>query len=75
MRLLALFIAACAVSVTSAQVVQIPDKPIAGPDSFETRHRQKGNLLLQTVHDALSENDYVWAQFIDNRILPVGVSN
>jgi branched-chain amino acid transport system substrate-binding protein len=28
-----------------------------------------------TVHDALSENDYVWAQFIDNRILPVGVSN
>ncbi|RCW74354.1 ABC transporter substrate-binding protein [Pseudorhodoferax soli] len=23
------------------------------------------------VHDAVSENDYVWAQFIDNRILPV----
>lgn len=23
-------------------------------------------------HDALSENDYVWAQFIDNRIVPVG---
>ena len=22
-------------------------------------------------HDALSENDYVWAQFIDNRIVPV----
>lgn len=23
------------------------------------------------VHDAVSENDYVWAQFIDNKILPV----
>ncbi|WP_076592977.1 ABC transporter substrate-binding protein [Herminiimonas arsenitoxidans] len=27
-----------------------------------------------TNHDALSENDYVWAQFIDNRILPVGLA-
>ncbi|MFL9923168.1 ABC transporter substrate-binding protein [Herbaspirillum lusitanum] len=25
-----------------------------------------------TVHDALQSDDYVWAQFIDNRILPVG---
>lgn len=25
------------------------------------------------VHDALTENDYVWAQFVDNRILPVGL--
>ena len=24
-------------------------------------------------HDALGENDYVWAQFIDNQILPVGM--
>jgi len=24
-------------------------------------------------HDALNENDYVWAQFIDNQIVPVGV--
>jgi branched-chain amino acid transport system substrate-binding protein len=24
-------------------------------------------------HDALSENDYVWAQFVDNQILPVGM--
>jgi branched-chain amino acid transport system substrate-binding protein len=24
-------------------------------------------------HDALNENDYVWAQFIDNRIVPVGM--
>ena len=28
-----------------------------------------------TQHDALTENDYVWAQFIDNRILPVGMAN
>lgn len=27
-----------------------------------------------TNHDALNENDYVWAQFIDNRILPVGLA-
>ena len=25
-------------------------------------------------HDALTENDYVWAQFIDNQILPVGMN-
>ncbi len=24
-------------------------------------------------HDAVTENDYVWAQFIDNQILPVGL--
>jgi branched-chain amino acid transport system substrate-binding protein len=24
-------------------------------------------------HDALNENDYVWAQFIDNQIVPVGM--
>lgn len=28
-----------------------------------------------TVHDAVTADDYVWAQFIDNRILPVGLSN
>jgi branched-chain amino acid transport system substrate-binding protein len=26
------------------------------------------------VHDALQSDDYVWAQFIDNRILPVGMT-
>jgi branched-chain amino acid transport system substrate-binding protein len=25
------------------------------------------------VHDAVNENDYVWTQFIDNQILPVGM--
>jgi len=27
-----------------------------------------------TVHDALQADDYVWAQFIDNKILPVGMT-
>ncbi len=27
------------------------------------------------VHDALSENDYVWAYFSDNHILPVGMTS
>ena len=26
-----------------------------------------------TVHDAITENDYVWTQFVDNKILPVGM--
>ena len=26
-----------------------------------------------TTHDAVNENDYVWTQFIDNQILPVGM--
>lgn len=26
-------------------------------------------------HDALAATDYVWAQFVDNRIVPVGLSN
>ena len=26
------------------------------------------------VHDALNENDYVWAQFIGDEILPVGLA-
>lgn len=27
-----------------------------------------------SVHDAVQANDYVWAQFIDNRIVPVGLN-
>jgi branched-chain amino acid transport system substrate-binding protein len=27
------------------------------------------------VHDAVTSDDYVWAQFIDNRIVPVGQTN
>ncbi|QJR11868.1 Leu/Ile/Val-binding protein [Usitatibacter rugosus] len=28
-----------------------------------------------TVHDAINENDYVWTQFIEDRIVPVGSSS
>ena len=28
-----------------------------------------------TGHDAVTSDDYVWAQFIDNRIVPVGTTN
>jgi branched-chain amino acid transport system substrate-binding protein len=28
-----------------------------------------------TVHDAINENDYVWTQFIGDRIVPVGTSS
>jgi branched-chain amino acid transport system substrate-binding protein len=28
-----------------------------------------------TTHDAINENDYVWTQFIDDRIVPVGASS
>jgi len=28
-----------------------------------------------TMHDAVTADDYVWAQFIDNRIVPVGSAN
>jgi branched-chain amino acid transport system substrate-binding protein len=26
------------------------------------------------VHDAINENDYVWTQFVDHKILPVGMA-
>jgi branched-chain amino acid transport system substrate-binding protein len=29
--------------------------------------------FTREVHDAVTENDYVWTQFIDNQILPVGM--
>ena len=29
--------------------------------------------LTPENHDAVNENDYVWTQFIDNQILPVGM--
>ena len=43
-------------------------------DSYQglIKHYQKP--FSATNHDAVNENDYVWAQFIGNRILPVGLS-
>ena len=41
-------------------------------DRYEGLIKTYANPFSPTVQDALNENDYVWAQFIDNRILPVG---
>jgi branched-chain amino acid transport system substrate-binding protein len=44
-------------------------------DRYEGLIKTYTKPFSPTVHDALTENDYVWAQFIDNRILPVGMKN
>jgi branched-chain amino acid transport system substrate-binding protein len=33
------------------------------------------NPFSDSTHDAINENDYVWTQFIDDRIVPVGASS
>ena len=43
-------------------------------DAYDGLIKQYKQPFTPTVHDALSETDYVWAQFIDNRILPVGLA-
>ena len=43
-------------------------------DRYEGLIKTYTNPFTPTVQDALNENDYVWAQFIDNRILPVGTN-
>ncbi|MDQ8032273.1 ABC transporter substrate-binding protein [Bordetella genomosp. 1] len=43
-------------------------------DSYDGLIKQYKLPFTPTVHDALSDKDYVWAQFIDNRILPVGMA-
>jgi branched-chain amino acid transport system substrate-binding protein len=43
---------------------------IAGYDGLIKNYKQP---FSATNHDALNENDYVWTQFIDNEILPVGM--
>ncbi|OZI46361.1 ethanolamine utilization protein EutN [Bordetella genomosp. 5] len=43
-------------------------------DSYDGLIKQYKQPFTPSVHDALSEKDYVWAQFIDNRILPVGLA-
>jgi branched-chain amino acid transport system substrate-binding protein len=48
-------------------------------DGFYKIDRYEGLIKTYTKpftadnHDAVNENDYVWTQFIDNRILPVGM--
>lgn len=44
-------------------------------DKYEGLIKTYNQPFTPTMHDALTEKDYVWAQFIDNRILPVGLAN
>jgi len=44
-------------------------------DRYEGLIKTYVKPFTPTQHDALSAEDYVWAQFIDNRILPVGLAN
>jgi branched-chain amino acid transport system substrate-binding protein len=44
---------------------------IANYDGLIKQYKQP---FTPEEHDALTSDDYVWAQFIDNRILPVGLS-
>lgn len=43
-------------------------------DSYDGLIKTYKHPFTPEVHDALSSQDYVWAQFIDNRILPVGMT-
>jgi branched-chain amino acid transport system substrate-binding protein len=43
---------------------------IAGYDGLIKSYK---NPFTPANHDAITENDYVWTQFIDNEILPVGM--
>ena len=43
-------------------------------DRYEGLIKTYTQPFSPAVQDALNENDYVWAQFIDNRILPVGAN-
>ena len=42
-------------------------------DSYDGLIKRYDKPFTPDNHDALNENDYVWAQFIDNQILPVGM--
>ena len=43
-------------------------------DKFEGLIKTYTRPFTPEVHDAVQANDYVWAQFIDNRIVPVGLN-
>lgn len=42
-------------------------------DRYEGLIKTYDNPFSPGNHDAINENDYVWTQFIDNQILPVGM--
>jgi branched-chain amino acid transport system substrate-binding protein len=41
--------------------------------SYEGLIKTYAKPFTSDNHDAVNENDYVWTQFIDNQILPVGM--
>jgi branched-chain amino acid transport system substrate-binding protein len=41
--------------------------------SYDGLIKKYNKPFSEDNHDAVSENDYVWTQFIDNQILPVGM--
>lgn len=43
-------------------------------DKYEGLIKTYVKPFAAEVHDAVQSNDYVWAQFIDNRIVPVGLN-
>ena len=43
-------------------------------DKFEGLIKTYTKPFTPEVHDAVQANDYVWAQFVDNRIVPVGLN-
>jgi len=44
-------------------------------DGYDGLIKSYKHPFTPTQHDALGAQDYIWAQFIDNRILPVGMAN
>jgi branched-chain amino acid transport system substrate-binding protein len=42
-------------------------------DRYDGLIKSYAKPFTPAVHDALAASDYVWAQFVDNRILPVGM--
>jgi branched-chain amino acid transport system substrate-binding protein len=42
-------------------------------DTYDGLIKKYSKPFTPATHDAVTENDYVWTQFIDNQILPVGM--
>ena len=42
-------------------------------ESYDGLIKKYAKPFNAETHDAVTENDYVWTQFIDNQILPVGM--
>jgi branched-chain amino acid transport system substrate-binding protein len=43
-------------------------------DTYDGLIKLYAKPFSPAVHDAIGPGDYVWAQFIDNRIVPVGMN-